>query len=98
MGTHRGNEIQAVLEKLHLRTDKPFILQVWGFAGSRIRQRNSSPILSWSTGSLTLPLKEAAFRIRQFLNSHKMASEMGGQGREYVRNSSLLTREVCVGK
>ena len=46
------------------------------------------------TGFLTHSVEGAAFRIRQLLNNPEMASKMGEQGREYVRNNSLITRQV----
>jgi len=36
----------------------------------------------------------AAFRIRHFLNNPQMAGRMGENGREYVRNNFLITRQA----
>jgi trehalose synthase len=39
-------------------------------------------------------MEGAAFRIRQLLNNPEMATKMGEQGREHVRNNFLITRQV----
>lgn len=46
------------------------------------------------TGFVVHSVEGAAFRIRQFLNNPDMARRMGQQGREYVRNNFLLTRQI----
>ncbi|UCG79538.1 MAG: glycosyltransferase [Nitrospirota bacterium] len=46
------------------------------------------------TGFLVRTAEGAAFRIRQFLNNPVMIERMGEQGREYVRNNFLLTRQT----
>ncbi len=46
------------------------------------------------TGFVVYSVEGAAFRIRQFLNNPDMAKRMGQQGKEYVRNNFLLTRQI----
>jgi trehalose synthase len=46
------------------------------------------------TGFLVHSPEGAAFRIRQLLNNADMAKRMGEQGREYVRNNFLITRQA----
>jgi trehalose synthase len=46
------------------------------------------------TGFVVHSVEGAAFRIRQLLNNPDMARRMGSQGREYVRNNFLLTRQI----
>lgn len=46
------------------------------------------------TGFVVYSPEGAAFRIRQYLNNPEMASHMGKQGKEYVRNNFLLTRQI----
>ncbi len=46
------------------------------------------------TGFVVYSVEGAAFRIRQYLNSPEMAKKMGQQGKEYVRNNFLLTRQI----
>jgi len=46
------------------------------------------------TGFVVYSAEGAAFRIRQYLNNPEMASRMGRQGKEYVRNNFLLTRQI----
>ncbi len=46
------------------------------------------------TGFLVHSPEGAAFRIRQLLNNPDMAKRMGEQGREFVRNNFLITRQV----
>jgi trehalose synthase len=51
-------------------------------------------IVHGATGFLVHSSEGAAFRIRQFLNNPEMAKRMGEQGKEYVRNNFLITRQV----
>ncbi len=51
-------------------------------------------ILHGVTGFLVHTPEGAAFRIRQLLNDPDMAKRMGEQGREYVRNNFLITRQA----
>jgi trehalose synthase len=51
-------------------------------------------IVHGATGFLVHSSEGAAFRIRQLLNNPDMAKRMGEQGREYVRNNFLITRQV----
>jgi trehalose synthase len=46
------------------------------------------------TGFIVHSVEGAAFRIRQYLNNPEMASRMGKEGKEYVRNNFLLTRQI----
>ncbi|GBE00256.1 trehalose synthase [bacterium BMS3Abin07] len=46
------------------------------------------------TGFLVRTPEGAAFRTRQFLNNPVMLKRMGENGREYVRNNFLITRQV----
>ena len=46
------------------------------------------------TGFVVHSVEGAAFRIRQYLNNPVMATRMGQQGKEYVRNNFLLTRQI----
>jgi len=46
------------------------------------------------TGFVVYSPEGAAFRIRQYLNNPEMARRMGQQGKEYVRNNFLLTRQI----
>ena len=46
------------------------------------------------TGFLVHSPEGAAFRIRQLVNNPVMAKRMGEQGKEYVRNNFLITRQV----
>lgn len=46
------------------------------------------------TGFLINSVEGTAFRIRQFLNNPEMAKRMGENGREYVRNNFLITRQI----
>lgn len=46
------------------------------------------------TGFVVYSAEGAAFRIRQYLNNPEMARQMGQQGKEYVRNNFLLTRQI----
>jgi len=46
------------------------------------------------TGFVVYSVEGAAFRIRQLLNNPVMARRMGSQGKEYVRNNFLLTRQI----
>lgn len=46
------------------------------------------------TGFVVHSVEGAAFRIRQYLNNPEMAKRMGKQGKEYVRNNFLLTRQI----
>ena len=46
------------------------------------------------TGFVVYSPEGAAFRIRQYLNNPEMAERMGKQGKEYVRNNFLLTRQI----
>lgn len=46
------------------------------------------------TGFVVYSVEGAAFRIRQYLNNPNMAKRMGQQGKEYVRNNFLLTRQI----
>jgi trehalose synthase len=46
------------------------------------------------TGFLVHSVDGAAFRIRQYLNNPEMARRMGSEGREYVRNNFLITRQL----
>ncbi len=46
------------------------------------------------TGFVVHSPEGAAFRIRQYLNNPEMAKKMGRQGKEYVRNNFLLTRQI----
>ena len=46
------------------------------------------------TGFVIHSIEGAAFRIRQFLNNPEMAKRMGENGKEYVRNNFLLTRQI----
>ncbi len=46
------------------------------------------------TGFVVHSVEGAAFRIRQYLNNPDMAKRMGQQGKEYVRNNFLLTRQI----
>lgn len=46
------------------------------------------------TGFLVRTSEGAAFRIRQFLNYPDMIKRMGEQGREYVRENFLITRQA----
>ncbi len=46
------------------------------------------------TGFVVYSPEGAAFRIRQYLNNPEMAKRMGKQGKEYVRNNFLLTRQI----
>lgn len=46
------------------------------------------------TGFLVHTVGGCAFRIRQILNNPEMASRLGEQGREYVRNNFLITRQM----
>ncbi len=46
------------------------------------------------TGFVVYSVEGAAFRIRQYLNNPKMSKRMGQQGKEYVRNNFLLTRQI----
>ncbi len=46
------------------------------------------------TGFVVHSVEGAAFRIRQYLNNPEMAERMGKQGKEYVRNNFLLTRQI----
>jgi len=46
------------------------------------------------TGFVVYSVEGAAFRIRQFLNNPDMAKRMGQEGREYVRNNFLITRQI----
>lgn len=51
-------------------------------------------IIHGVTGFIVHSVEGAAFRIRQFLNNPDMARRMGQQGKEYVRNNFLLTRQI----
>jgi trehalose synthase len=51
-------------------------------------------IVHGHTGFLVHSVDGAAFRIRQFLNNPEMARRMGGDGKEYVRNNFLITRQL----
>ncbi len=51
-------------------------------------------IIHGVTGFLVYSVEGAAFRIRQVLNNPEMALRMGQQGKEYVRNNFLLTRQI----
>ncbi|GBD96932.1 MAG TPA: glycosyltransferase [Nitrospirae bacterium] len=46
------------------------------------------------TGFVVYSVEGAAFRIRQFLNNPEMAVRMGRNGKEYVKNNFLLTRQI----
>ena len=46
------------------------------------------------TGFVVYSAEGAAFRIRQYLNNPEMAERMGRQGKEYIRNNFLLTRQI----
>jgi len=46
------------------------------------------------TGFVVYSVEGAAFRIRQFLNNPEMAKKMGQQGKEFVRNNFLITRQI----
>ncbi len=46
------------------------------------------------TGFVVYSVEGAAFRIRQFLNNPDMAGRMGRNGKEYVKNNFLLTRQI----
>ncbi len=46
------------------------------------------------TGFVVYSVEGATFRIRQYLNSPEMSKQMGQQGKEYVRNNFLLTRQI----
>lgn len=46
------------------------------------------------TGFVVYSVEGAAFRIRQFLNNPEMATRMGQNGKEYVKNNFLLTRQI----
>jgi trehalose synthase len=46
------------------------------------------------SGFVVHSVEGASFRIRQFLNNPDMARRMGQQGKEYVRNNFLLTRQI----
>ena len=46
------------------------------------------------TGFLVYSVEGAAFRIRQLLNNSEMAKRIGEQGREFVRQNFLITRQV----
>jgi trehalose synthase len=46
------------------------------------------------TGFVVYSAEGAAFRIRQYLNNPEMARRMGQQGKEYVRNNFLITRQI----
>lgn len=46
------------------------------------------------TGFLVHSPEGAAFRIRQYINNPEMAKRMGQQGKEFVRNNFLLTRQI----
>ena len=46
------------------------------------------------SGFVVHSVEGAAFRIRQYLNNPDMAKRMGKQGKEYVRNNFLLTRQI----
>ncbi len=46
------------------------------------------------TGFLVHSVEGAAFRIRQLLNNPDMAARMGENGKEYVRNNFLITRQA----
>ncbi len=46
------------------------------------------------SGFLVHSTEGAAFRIRQLLNNPDMAKRMGEQGKEYVRNNFLITRQA----
>ncbi|MFQ5480368.1 MAG: glycosyltransferase [Thermodesulfobacteriota bacterium] len=46
------------------------------------------------TGFLVHSVHGAAFRIRQIFNNPEMASRMGEEAKEYVRNNFLITRHI----
>lgn len=46
------------------------------------------------TGFLVHSPEGAAFRIRQCINNPEQAKQMGQQGKEFVRNNYLLTRQI----
>ncbi|HEX2967044.1 MAG TPA: glycosyltransferase [Syntrophorhabdaceae bacterium] len=51
-------------------------------------------IIHGVTGFLVHSVEGTAFRIRQFLNNPEMAQRMGEQGKEYVRQHFLITRQI----
>jgi trehalose synthase len=51
-------------------------------------------IMHGVTGFLVHSSEGAAFRIRQLLNNPDMAKRMGEEGKKYVRNNFLITRQV----
>ncbi len=46
------------------------------------------------TGFLVHSVEGAAFRIRQILTNPAMAKRMGVEGKEYIRNNFLITRQI----
>jgi trehalose synthase len=46
------------------------------------------------TGFAVTSIEGAAFRIRQLLEDLELAARLGGAGREYVRRSFLITRNL----
>ena len=46
------------------------------------------------TGFVVHSVEGAAFRIRQFLNNPDMIKRMGQNGKEYVKNNFLITRQI----
>ena len=62
---------------------------VGGFAGGLPQQ-----IVNEVTGYMVHSVEGAAFRIRHLLNNPELIPRMGAAGREHVRRSLLITREL----
>ena len=65
---------------------------VGGYAGGLAQQ-----IISNVTGYTVHSVEGAAFRIRHLLNNPELIPRMGAAGREHVRRSLLITRELVDG-
>jgi trehalose synthase len=51
-------------------------------------------ILHGVTGFIVHSVEGAAFRVRQFLNNPDMIKRMGHTGKDYIRNTFLITRQI----
>jgi len=65
---------------------------VGGYAGGLAQQ-----IITNVTGYTVYSVEGAAFRIRHLLNNPELIPRMGAAGREHVRRSFLITRELVDG-
>jgi len=65
---------------------------VGGYAGGLAQQ-----IITNVTGYTVHSVEGAAFRIRHLLNNPELIPRMGAAGREHVRRSLLITRELVDG-